>query len=409
LGDIIANGPLPEDFLDSSNLPSIEDLIPEDIVIPNLGGGGTIISQKPSDNTEEENKSTDEVEDTSAEEAHKVAIEEDTAAIEESTILTVEEQEAKLIALADEAEKSIVVKESTKLTKEGNKIASAIAKLTNDQKTQMLAGIKNAQEHGIKLTDLQKALLASTTATDTNTKLEDINTAKIDDNSLNLVASSKSIIENIDFLKREIVEIARNINVLSAHTTMVSRVNVMWAKLIGEGNRAAGKLASLKVSKSGVFSITDPGISKTDQQLFQNAANDLAASIGNQISIDIASLKEELAKIQVTLDEANTIAKEGAESVKGANNEVVEANNNITDAELNAKLATIDSFLTGGKTIVGATNEEGIQQIDINVDGTFDIDIKNGSVTEEQVEEISDRFGDKIAEAVQDALGVEAV
>ena len=78
----------------------------------------------------------------------------------------------------------------------------------------------------------------------------------------------------------------KNINIISEMTTMVAHVNLMWSRLIAEGNRAAGKLSSLSVSSEGNFSISDPGISGADQGLINSAKANLKSTAGNQVFLE---------------------------------------------------------------------------------------------------------------------------
>ena len=108
--------------------------------------------------------------------------------------------------------------------------------------------------------------------------------------------NTKTLQKLTEFLNKGTIEVAKNINITSAMTTLIANVNVMWARLIAEGNRAAGKLASLSVSKSGVFSIRDPGISAADQAEINAQAAIAAQTKANQTVIDIQALTRELAR-----------------------------------------------------------------------------------------------------------------
>ena len=92
--------------------------------------------------------------------------------------------------------------------------------------------------------------------------------------------------ELIGNLRINIVEVIRNFNVLSEMTTAVSLTNLMFANLIAQGNRAAGKLASLRVSSTGKFSITDPGVSKFDQANIDNARENYLSTKANQVYVE---------------------------------------------------------------------------------------------------------------------------
>ena len=90
----------------------------------------------------------------------------------------------------------------------------------------------------------------------------------------------------------QIIETIKNINIQSAMTTKIAEVNLMFTKLVAEGNRAAGKLSSLRVSTSGKFSITDPGISGSDQAAINAASANLASTRANQTSIAIPTAQQ---------------------------------------------------------------------------------------------------------------------
>ena len=116
--------------------------------------------------------------------------------------------------------------------------------------------------------------------------LEGHNTAVLD-NSTIVNTSTGTTQTQIDRLFGQIVEIIRNTNALSALTTMIAVVQLMFVNLVAQGNRAAGKLASLRVSSRGKFSITDPGISASDQAAINDAALGLAQAKANQTNIAI--------------------------------------------------------------------------------------------------------------------------
>ncbi len=145
-----------------------------------------------------------------------------------------------------------------------------------------------------------------------------------------------------------IPEIAKNINFTSAMTTLIANVNVMYARLIAEGNRAAGKLASLYVTSSGKFKIRDPGISAGDRQRIENAQSAANLTAGNQVFIDIDRLKGELEKITQSI--ANQINN---------NNNNVQINNtfnisefeNLTDDEIIQKINDFQTEALQGNLI----------------------------------------------------------
>ena len=122
----------------------------------------------------------------------------------------------------------------------------------------------------------------------------------------------------------QIIEVTRNINIVSAFTSIVAAANLMFANVIGQGNRAAGKLASLRVSSSGVFSITDPGVSEFDQANIDKAQLNLADTVQNQVKFNIEEIAGQLKEITKPVTEEN--------QTSNVNNVVI--NNSINLQEL---------------------------------------------------------------------------
>jgi len=117
----------------------------------------------------------------------------------------------------------------------------------------------------------------------------------------------------IEKLEVQILEVTRNINRVSAMTTLMSSVNLMWANLTAEGNRAARKLASLKVSSTGKFSISDSGISAADRASISEAQKALSFDKANQVFFSIGKLADEL----------KAITTQAKTEIKTQNNQIV--------------------------------------------------------------------------------------
>jgi len=132
-------------------------------------------------------------------------------------------------------------------------------------------------------------------------------------------------------LRTNIVEVIKNINNLSTLAIMVAATNLMFANLIAQGNRAAGKLASLRVSASGRFSITDPGVSGADRAAIAGAATNLATTRRNQVNLsqDISIL------IQPTITVENANGQNVAEIATSITDEL--------DSVLQKRIGTIVS------------------------------------------------------------------
>ena len=108
----------------------------------------------------------------------------------------------------------------------------------------------------------------------------------------------------IEKVEVQVLEVARNINLISSLTSVVANVNLMFANLIAQGNRAAGKLASLRVSAKGVFSISDPGVSSFDQSNINDAETNLSETIANQVNFILSDIKAGLTAITQPVKDA---------------------------------------------------------------------------------------------------------
>ena len=131
------------------------------------------------------------------------------------------------------------------------------------------------------------ALIESILAQDSNTVLLDEDNTLLDTNT-DLLGVSNLLLNQMNInVGLEIIELIRGINQMSQLTTTIASVQLMFANLLAQGNRAAGKLASLRVSKSGVFSISDPGVSRADRAYINAAESNLASTRSNQIVLDV--------------------------------------------------------------------------------------------------------------------------
>ena len=150
--------------------------------------------------------------------------------------------------------------------------------------------------------DINKELfdLANDTLDVNNEELEDLNKS-IDEENKSLGANTnlinvESALEKIRIktVDAHIISMAENINILGLVSIEAGRAHVMYANLVAQGNRAAGKLASLKVSKSGVFSISDPGVSSSDSANISSAKSSFSALKDRLDFIDLPELKREI-------------------------------------------------------------------------------------------------------------------
>jgi hypothetical protein len=292
-------------------------------------------------------------------------------------------------------------------TKTMNEIQKVIAKLTEEQKKHMLTGIDNAIAYGVKLSDLQKELLRQNTATKDATSAENLNTKVVGENTINSVADSKSMLEHVDFLKMQIVEVAKNINAISSLTTMISRVEFTFARIMAEGNRFAGKLASAWMDSEGKWHYRDPGISDSDAKAIDRAGQNFASTAGNQVIINIEELKNELAKIQGQLDEANQIASESQTTIKEANEAATTANANANQSSIIGDFNNAYNNPNYADRTRLLRDEDGRLAIDINIDETIDIVVENGHLSPEQVIELTNAVGGSVADQIKEAIQAE--
>jgi hypothetical protein len=113
----------------------------------------------------------------------------------------------------------------------------------------------------------------------------------------NLVATESDFERiRIATVDSNIIAMAENTNLINLVTIAAATAQVMFANLVAQGNRAAGKLASLKVSNSGKFSISDPGVSSTDQSFIDFANAELSGLKESLQFINLDELKNLLAE-----------------------------------------------------------------------------------------------------------------
>jgi len=120
----------------------------------------------------------------------------------------------------------------------------------------------------------------------------------------------------IEHLRLNIIEVIRNINEMSALTTVVALTQLMFARLVAEGNRAAGKLASLRVSSRGRFSIRDPGISAIDRRFIAQAKLGFETTRANQLVLD--------QNIEILINPVITVENGGTESAEQIANTITD-------------------------------------------------------------------------------------
>ncbi len=149
----------------------------------------------------------------------------------------------------------------------------------------------------------------------TNVSMVQANTLMRKDNELIKVHTATT-----DFLTKQvntqIIEVIRNINIISSLTTMIAAAQLMFANLTAQGNRAARKLASLRVSDKGKFSISDSGISGIDQGFISRARGALAIARANQVVID--------QNIEILINPVITVENGGTESAEQVANTITD-------------------------------------------------------------------------------------
>ena len=136
----------------------------------------------------------------------------------------------------------------------------------------------NLDKYNEQLAEIIKTSEGISESNTTNIESVNESSATTDTNSgiVALLSATENILIN---------EFIKNINLSSKLSTIITETMLMFANLIAQGNRAAGKLASLRVSDSGKFSITDPGVSSFDQKRI-NAAEALVGSTrGNEVNL----------------------------------------------------------------------------------------------------------------------------
>ncbi len=135
----------------------------------------------------------------------------------------------------------------------------------------------------------------------------------------------------IDHIRINIVEVIKNVNMISSLTTTVAATQLMFANLIAQGNRAAGKLSSLRVSKEGKFSISDPGVSGADRSFINQAQVALATARNEQVFLE--------QNIQIEINPVITVENANGENAS----EVADSIANELETTLQKRIASIVS------------------------------------------------------------------
>lgn len=184
-----------------------------------------------------------------------------------------------------ETELNAFLQEQLDLLEAGNSLDTA----ANVTKTSFAETIKTTNKIGQTSNIL--ATVSNVALTTSNTNKSKNNVLTDDDNVLtnnhnDLMFNNNELVYLLNtYMKTQIIEVIRNINNISALTTSVAATNLMFANLVAQGNRAAGKLASLRVSKTGKFSISDPGVSSFDQTNINEASRNFTTTSGNQVTL----------------------------------------------------------------------------------------------------------------------------
>lgn len=336
---------------------------------------------------------------------------------------------------------------ATEATGMGTEMANTSGALTQTQielaeNQKILAEM--GENYGIvsdSVEEVSVAQLASAAALTGYVTLVAANSVEVTNVTNTVITEIATLLKKIDLEKLLIVEIANQINAMILSTGFVLQVNVMWAKLIAEGNRAAGKLASLKLNKTtGKFSIKDPGISGFDRSIIDNAQNVRDNFVSQAKIIDIDALKSELAQLTVILTTA-TAGNTGSSPTETAAAAATAASDAaMVAADLGVpepgnimglspegaavfqryldylnQTNGIKSFNTpgaytisgAGGTVLAAAGANGSTNIDINIDGTFDINVSQGGLTTEQILDLEKQIGGALLNQVKEKLGVQ--
>jgi hypothetical protein len=288
------------------------------------------------------------------------------------------------------------------------------------------------------------------------------NTIEILNNTSAVTTDIAVMMTKIDIQKLQILEIAKNINATMMATSFILKVNVMFAQMIASGNAFTRSINSAKMNSKGKWSYTRHGISSGDAGQIRNAEESLRNFQGQARPIDITGLGAELAKLTVVLTTAverntgtspvttdpQTVADIAAQTAIDAANAAASSTSGgvgfdggdgsymgegglptITSGwsdlgnevyqryldYLNA-VDTMKSFNTpgaysisgGGQTVIAAAGENGSTNLDINIDGTFTINVLQGGLTNEQILDLERQIGGALLNQVKEKLGVQA-
>ena len=310
--------------------------------------------------------------------------------------------------------------------------------------------LKDAVETVNSEIDVKKV---SNIATKDNTQFVRVNSTEVGNNTKTVVNDIAVIMKKIDIQKLLIVEIAKNINATIMNTSFILKANIMWARLIAQGNAFSKSIASAKMNSKGKWSYTKYGVSGGDARQIVDAEGSLSNFMGQASPIDINALTAELAKMVVVLTTANgntgsstTMSTKAAASADAFSNidwdafhaafpngtplynplDTAAGGGGAISAEGQAILAAAElvkqaatptsSYNTpgaytisgSGQTLIAAAGANGSTQIDINIDGVFDINVLQGGLTADQIADLERQIGGALLNQVKEKLGVQA-
>jgi len=244
------------------------------------------------------------------------------------------------------------------------------------------------------------------------TSLED-QVAALDINTIITQSDTNTIIRAIDFLDLNIIEVARNTNIMGQFSVIVEMAKLAFLKLALEGTEAARRISTLRVSKKGKFSMSGR-VTNTSFGEREQLGNDIAAQTGviAQALRDAAEKFIDLEQLAKTLADITFAAAAIAKDTGTAKID--------TDTALASSVSGGSSFLAGIEDIKefirsinpGSKNpkfsldESGNLNIDVNVDGVFDVTITQDLSAEEVAELVEEKLGEELSEGVLKALKV---
>lgn len=230
-------------------------------------------------------------------------------------------------------------------------------------------------------------------------------------------SDSNTVTRAINLLDLNIIEMAINTNAIGLFTVRVEQAALAFLKLAVEGTEAARRLSSMQVNKKGEFSIQKRNTTTDFSEItglsieVEKQAKVVIAAFTRALAhqINIADLEKMLKEAEVALTKSNVTGVAGDAS--GASTAVTHEAETMTKtisstaAGYLATLGDLDAFAKSninykrpGSFAFDPINNNKDLQIDLNIDGNFDITITQNLSADEVAELVRKKVTDELTQ-----------